>query len=189
VLIGNLVVKDRQCRGNREVVHFGSDGGRDRQGTLYLVHNTVVTPFAAPVVRLSAPGSRAILVGNVVSDGGSGPEEQLLAVGPGEGGNPVPVAGQWNWFGPGYRLPGGTRLAADANIAGREPDLDFAWDGYAHPREMPRSSASKNRIPVPAFPGAELEDDLLRWQYLHPAGGERRRDGDIPFLGAFARRD
>jgi len=33
------------------VIHFGQDGGKEHNGILWLVHNTIVTPFISPVVR------------------------------------------------------------------------------------------------------------------------------------------
>ena len=45
VLLGNIIVKDPQCKGNRAVIHFGQDGGKEHNGTLYLAFNTIVTPF------------------------------------------------------------------------------------------------------------------------------------------------
>ncbi len=55
VLAGNIIVKGRDCSGNRAVIHFGQDGGHEHDGTLYLIHNTIVTPFISPVIHLSAP--------------------------------------------------------------------------------------------------------------------------------------
>jgi hypothetical protein len=78
VLLGNIIVKDPECRGNRSVIHFGQDGGRDHDGTLHLRFNTVVTPFMAPVVELSAPGAKAELIGNIVWDAGRRQNGQRL---------------------------------------------------------------------------------------------------------------
>ena len=80
VLIGNVIVKDPQCKGNKAVLHFGQDGGRQHDGTLYLVFNTVVTPLVSPVVELSASRAKASLLGNLVSDGGAGQANQVVAV-------------------------------------------------------------------------------------------------------------
>jgi hypothetical protein len=70
VLAGNLIVKARNCAGNRGVIHFGQDGGKEHDGTLYLVHNTIVTPFVAPVVTLSSGKVRAQFFNNIVWSGG-----------------------------------------------------------------------------------------------------------------------
>ena len=63
VLLGNIIVKDPKCSGNRAVIHFGQDGGKGHNGTLYLAFNTIVTPFISPVVELSAAGAKARLAG------------------------------------------------------------------------------------------------------------------------------
>ena len=68
VLLGNIIVKDPNCGGNRSVIHFGQDGGKEHDGTLHLVFNTIVTPFMSPVVELSAPKAKAQLTGNLVWD-------------------------------------------------------------------------------------------------------------------------
>ena len=80
VLLGNIIVKSPQCKGNRAVIHFGQDGGKERDGTLYMAFNTVVTPFASAVVELSTPKAKAVMVGNLVSDGGHRQDNQTLAV-------------------------------------------------------------------------------------------------------------
>ncbi len=56
VLLGNIIAKDPQCKGNGAVIHFGQDGGEEHNGTLYLAFNTIVTHFISPVIDLSAPG-------------------------------------------------------------------------------------------------------------------------------------
>lgn len=70
VLLGNIIVKDPESKGNRTVIHFGQDGGKPHDGTLHLAFNTVVTPFVGPIVELSAPAAKVRMVGNLVSDGG-----------------------------------------------------------------------------------------------------------------------
>ncbi len=65
-IIGCLIAKDPQCRGNRGVIHFGQDGGKARNGTLHVLNSTIVTPFISPVVELSAAGSRAQIAGNLI---------------------------------------------------------------------------------------------------------------------------
>lgn len=67
-LIGNVIVKDPACQGNRSVIHFGNDGKTDRIGTLYLLHNNIVTPFQSPIVDLSAPNVELQMVNCIVAD-------------------------------------------------------------------------------------------------------------------------
>ena len=78
VLAGNLIVKARNCSGNRGVLHFGQDGGKERDGTLYLVHNTIVTPFLSPVVTLSSGKARAQFFNNIFWGGDARQKGQQL---------------------------------------------------------------------------------------------------------------
>ena len=78
LLLGNVIVKAKSNTENRTVIHFGQDVGHDRDGTLYLVHNTIVTSFLSPVMDLSAPHVRARLTDNLIWDGGSGQQRQVL---------------------------------------------------------------------------------------------------------------
>ena len=48
VVLGCIIIKRRSMSGNHEVVNFGSDGGSNHTGTLYFVHNTIVTPHRKP---------------------------------------------------------------------------------------------------------------------------------------------
>ncbi len=81
VLLDNVIIKDPACPGNRAVLQFGQDGGNAHNGTLYLVHNTIATPFQSPVVTLSATGAGLELHNNIVWDMQSGQSDQaLLAV-------------------------------------------------------------------------------------------------------------
>ncbi len=56
VLINNRIVKDPKCMGNRGVIHYGQEKGT-RVGNLYMIQNTIVTPFASPVVTVTSKGS------------------------------------------------------------------------------------------------------------------------------------
>jgi hypothetical protein len=79
VLMGNIIVKDSKCRGNRAVIHFGQDGERQHDGTAYLIYNTIVTRFVSPVVELSSPSAKTHLLGNLVCDGGVTQNNQIHA--------------------------------------------------------------------------------------------------------------
>ena len=96
VLLGNIIAKDPKCGGNRTVIHFGQDGGKGHNGTLYLAFNTIVTPFIAPVVELSAAGAKARLLGNVVASGARQAGQKVAAV---RGGAAMQnIGGESNWF-------------------------------------------------------------------------------------------
>jgi len=64
VVLGCIIIKKRHMSGNHEVVNFGSDGGANHTGTLYFVHNTVITPYPTAAVVLSARGAHAVLIDN-----------------------------------------------------------------------------------------------------------------------------
>jgi hypothetical protein len=74
VLLGNIIRKAPKMSGNKTVIQFGKDGKADHTGTIFLVHNTIVTPYKSPVVDLSAPGAKEMLVNNVGIRGVKGEE-------------------------------------------------------------------------------------------------------------------
>src|SRR5262249_28357686 len=72
VLLGNIIRKAPKMSGNKTVIHFGKDGKADHTGTIFLVHNTITTPYKSPVVDLSAPGAKQLEVNNVGVKGEEG---------------------------------------------------------------------------------------------------------------------
>lgn len=64
VVLGCVIIKQRHMSGNHEVVNFGSDGGANHTGTLYFVHNTIITPYPTATFVLSAPGAHMVLLDN-----------------------------------------------------------------------------------------------------------------------------
>jgi hypothetical protein len=194
VLLGNIIVKDPQCKGNRAVVHFGQDGGKEHDGTLYLVFNTLVTPFMSPVVELSAAKAKAQLLGNLVSDGGQRQNNQVLAIAR-HGAALQNVKGSHNWLSGGFRGAGGTGLDPATNLFRRadfSPFVGPAKDDYhLTPRafEFAATRLSADEIELPSLPGvakAEAERPLA-WQYRHPADQEQRPTEDGLLVGAYAR--
>ena len=96
VLLGNAIAKHPKCSGNRGVIHFGQDGGKQRNGTLYLAFNTIATPFISPVVELSTAGAKARLLGNVVASGVRQGGQKVAGV---RGGAAMANGGgEGNWF-------------------------------------------------------------------------------------------
>ncbi len=67
VIIGCLIVKSPHTSGNHEVIHFGQDGGGPHNGTLFLVHNSIRTPYPSPVVVLSSKGSKLVCLDNKIT--------------------------------------------------------------------------------------------------------------------------
>ncbi|MCL2639775.1 MAG: hypothetical protein FWD53_02925, partial [Phycisphaerales bacterium] len=69
-LIENTITKDQKCIGNKAVIHFGRDGKASHNGTLWLIRNTIRTPFISPVVDLSS-GDGVVFIDNVINDTGA----------------------------------------------------------------------------------------------------------------------
>ena len=66
-LVGNTIVKDSKCSGNKTVIHFGRDGAAHHTGTLWLIDNTIRTPFVSPIAHLS-DGNGIVLIGNRINE-------------------------------------------------------------------------------------------------------------------------
>lgn len=186
VVAGNIIVKAAACAGNRTVIHFGQDGGREHDGTLFMVHNTIITPFIAPVVDLSSGKARALLSGNFVCDGGVVQSGQTVASGRSPG-NPTNVSGSHNWFGRNFAPQEETSLSAAENRFGEPIAAPFV-DRDAHdfrPAVPFGKAGGANRITYPPCPGAADERDILpAWEYVHQAGAKKREVVARPTLGA-----
>jgi len=193
VLVGSVIVKDPACPGNRAVIHFGQDGGKPRDGTIFLIHNTVVTPFRSPVVDLSSARAGARFFNNLFDDGGKNQKGQVLVDATRGGAGLLNVSGSHNWFSGGFaNFPPGfspkdnvvaigvrplflNQAKGDYRLVRREKfifDAGLAWDkiDLADPLAKP---SGKRPFSVP-------------WQYKHPAGTEPRVDKGAPDLGAYA---
>lgn len=193
VLIGNVIVKAEDSTGNRTVIHYGQDGGGEHDGTLHLVHNTIVTPFIAPVVDLSAPNARASLVGNLITDGGAIQRNQVL-VHVRNRADLRHITGTHNWFSHDLAPPEGTGIDRDANhIAprGETPPLAAPQQhDYRLQEPAPHitdAGPPRERLSVPPVPGATdaTESSVLEWQYRHLTAGEPRPHDGKPDLGAY----
>jgi len=192
VILGNVIVKDPQCRGNRTVIHFGQDGGRAHEGTLHVLFNTIVTPFIAPVVELSAPGTKARLVGNLVSDGGTRQNQQQVAAAR-NGASLASVQGKCNWLSGGFGAKG-TGLEAESTRFVRAGAALFVGAAQHDYRLTPGAakaavaSLSAGELEVPPVPGRpeDAAEPPLAWQYRHPAGKEKRPAQKQLTLGAYA---
>ncbi len=194
VLIGNVIVKDPKCKGNKGLIHFGQDGGREHDGTLYLVHNTIVTPFITPVVGLSAKRAKAHLVGNLVCDGGARQGGQQVAS-VRDGALPMNVSGTHNWFSGGFSLSRGTQLELRTNVFKRFAGTMFV-DATGHDYRVSREAIelmpegpSKEDIRVPQTPGRRTREGetVPAWEYRHRANKVERAGEKSPTLGAHSR--
>ena len=122
-----MIVKANPCEGNRTVIHFGQDGGADHVGTIFVVQNTIVTPYLSPVLHLSAPSARARWLNNIVWDGGQRQAGQVLVD---AGDRPLDEGffhGACNWLAAGYQNDRVRALALERTVFG-EPGatLPFA---------------------------------------------------------------
>ena len=196
VLLGNIVVKDPNCGGNRSVIHFGQDGGKEHDGTLHLMFNTIVTPFLSPVVELSAPKAKAQLTGNLVWDGGRRQNgQQLIAVRARASLNNA--SGAHNRLGGMFAALAGTALDPATNPIRRFDSPPFADPAQHDYRLLPAAAEQlgtpldSKRLSVPATPGAAdtVADAPLAWQYRHPAAKQPRETAAALTLGACGRAD
>jgi hypothetical protein len=194
VLLGNIIVKDPECRGNRSVIHFGQDGGRDHDGTLHLRFNTVITPFMAPVVELSAPGAKAELIGNIVWDAGRRQNGQrLIAVR--AGARLENASGGYNRLAGLFEALNGTSLDAASNPIQRFDASPLADPAQHDFRVLPAAAGqlaaptAALQAPLPATPGAvqTKAEPPLAWQYRHPADKQKREAVAGMVLGAGGR--
>jgi hypothetical protein len=191
VLLGNIIIKDPQSNGNRGVIHFGQDGGREHDGTLYMIHNTIVTPFVSPVVDLSSSKARSVLYGNIFDDGGTRRNGQVLGEARRGGALTTNINGVGNWLAPGFA----SRLRQTNLMVGKNTIAEHSQQLYINPQQhnyrlrkkwpgIARAGQSVNTLNVPPTPGVDAEEPLLRWQYLHPLNGEHRSILLFPDIGA-----
>ena len=184
VLAGNVIVKAADCAGNRGVIHFGQDGGHEHDGTLFLAHNTIVTPFISPVVDLSASRTRAALWNNLVSDGGVRQHGQRLVSGRGEG-EGGRVTGCSNWLAEGFAGTdfGALGLSQTRVAAGK---VSMPWVDQAagdHRLGSPVVGITDAGCPLPVAVTLGLGRPLP--EYVAPLGWRDRPDDGKPDLGAF----
>jgi hypothetical protein len=197
VLVANVIVKDPACPGNRAVIHFGQDGGGPRDGTVYLIHNTVVTPFRSPVVDLSSARAGARFFNNLFDDGGKNQKLQLLVEATRGGAGLLNVSGSHNWFSGGFANfpPGFSPKDNVVSVGMRPPFVDPPGHNYRllrRERFIADAGLAWDKIdvhdPLAGVGGtaAAKRTFELKWQYRHPAQLEPRVDKGAPDLGAYA---
>ena len=188
VLMGNIIVKSPKCKGNKTVIHFGRDSGTsDHDGTIFLIHNTIITPFISPILMLSTARAKGVLTGNFICDGGIKQANQCI-VATHKDGDMGNVRGTHNWFDRGFTLQRDTALPAKKNYFGQHASSPFVNQETHNYR--PKASFKKgiplNAIKYPRCPGTlKRGESPLAWQYVHPAGSEKRKIKQKPMLGAY----
>lgn len=178
---GNVLIEPDGA-GNRQVIHYGGDGGNAgsyRKGTLYFFHNTVISDRSGQttLVRLSSPSQRADLRNNVLYASAGG--HQLALV---DRDGDLAMAG--NWIRPGWVDAHGSATGAitevGAQITGELPG--FVDDGSHDLRLAPDSACRDAAGPLAA--GLPAEHAVLAEFGLMPVGLPRLDDGAAD-VGAF----
>ena len=190
VLLGNVIVKKAGMDGNKAVIHFGQDGKNDHQGTIDLVHNTIVTPYQSPVLDLTAPGAGAALTNNLIWDRGVGTPHVLVAVR--AGAEMKNARGEHNWLAHGFALPEGWDGAANW-IAPKgdapafvKPESGGYGLGAKQPPRILGAGLPWDKVVLPLAPGAPppAEPPRLQQYRLTPFQLVPRADEAKPDLGA-----
>ena len=180
VLLGNIIAKDPRCPGNKGVIHFGAEGNGQHDGTLYLVHNTIVTPFITPVIDLSASKAKATLYGNLIHGTDRRQNNQVLA----SARNRASLSGLSatnNWIADTFASSLKNRTLRDQNHISKSPAGLFA-NPHQHDFRLTRplpiahtGSSVEKPIKIPNSPGVKDDgSDPLVWQYKHPAAKQAR---------------
>jgi hypothetical protein len=169
VLIGNVIVKDPKCQGNGAVIHFGKEKGK-RNGSIYLLNNTIVTRFVSGVIVIDSPDAAAHLFNNVIVN-----TEQaapaLVAVD--AGAKLIAVTGGNNWISRGYDLSQTSLVGSLTGTSRAENPLKAQLiAGRALAQPIPYSYVDGN--------GNEVKPKL-DWIY---AGNGKWQGIKAPFFGA-----
>jgi hypothetical protein len=193
LVLGSVLSKRPDCRGDRAVLRCGQDQGGDRVGTLHLVHCTVVSPYDAAVVEIRAPGAKAAFANCIIADpSGGGPGRALVR---GADGSPIePAWAGGLWLAHGYPAPRGAGIAVAA-LGERPPFRDAAAgdvrlvDGAGAPFTDSALPLAQLPIPVgaldPAHPLRQRPPTLLAFA---PGGAVPRTATEGMFaLGAYER--
>ncbi len=142
VLIGNIVISKPDRTGNTaKFIDFGQDMGRERNGTLYLLHNTLVAADERiHFLHVGDPHSAARADANIFFG-----SPNVMLPGPGA------ITGKSNWIPEGSSLPGFTASVTSAapgfvapaygnyHLAPSSPCLDVQYSGtYRDAMGVPR---------------------------------------------------
>jgi hypothetical protein len=180
LVVGNIIVKSPRCQ-NHGVINFGQDGRHEHDGTIYLVNNTIVTPFITPVLTLSAAKGGAVIQNNIFWDASASQHGQKLVDAKGE----QAISGQCNWLSAGF----GAAALQSLKLA----QTFVAKPSQSPPLADPAKGDFRLTIADPTIvnAGAALDETLLKllggklYQYKPPQDKEPRPTDDKPDLGAY----
>lgn len=178
IVAGNVLVEFENS-GNNQFVHYGGDSGEFslyRKGTLYFVHNTVVSTRTGKVtlLRLSTNSERAVVANNIIYTTAPGGLFSILD----ETGI---VEMRNNWLKKGYRMSHGEvagRVGERGTVSGDVPGFvdPTKWNLQLTP-DSPCKNAGKAISDFPA-------PDLLEDRFAPPLGRAKRVDSGAPDIGA-----
>jgi len=173
-VVGTVIAKDPRCRGNKNVIHFGQDGGRQHNGTLFLLHSTIVTPFLSPVVHLSSAGASVYAYGSIVWNRDAFGESQVFAD-VRAGGRIEAVDGSANWISNTFDLNGTGLMDGYATPDGFLPFADPANHNYRlfGPVENIIDAAGYEGLPD-VVKRTYASSDYLQWEYATPLSRSKR---------------
>lgn len=170
VLLGNFIVKRENTSGNRAVIHFGQDGGGGHDGTLYLLHNTIVTTYLSTVVQLSASQAQAELVNNIIYNPVQASPQLFSVSGGAAAGN---IRGGHNWLSRDYSIAG-TRIDPTTTYRGEQRDSDPGFENApGRDYRLARRSSSAyepNEAPVYLDGDGAEQSGVPAFQYRPVAG-------------------
>lgn len=192
VVIGNIIAKRQPVKGNHAVIQFGADGGHNHDGTLYLIHNTIVTPYSTPVVQLTAPDAKLQMHNNIVWAAGSNEANRHL-VHYGRKADPAGSVITHNWLADGYAPPKGTAAKwADNYFAKRDKVMLFVDPHAGNFHLRSGESAAINlglplrELSLPDPPGVnDAGSDITLRAYKPPLDTVARQIIGQPDAGAY----
>ncbi len=186
IVLGSILHKAPDLRGNRTVIHFGQDGGRDHTGTLTITNSTIITPYISPVIAISAPGSNLRMVNTLISDAESGQRNQVVvgwSDSPGFAPRDSRAHLSHNAFFGDFVDASGLRPASPLRFA-NPPTGDY---GVGAETEVSLASGlAILSLRLPSCPGrAGDTPGVPLSRYAHPQSSTPREDDDAPLIGAW----
>ncbi len=188
-LIGNVIVKDPKCRGNKSLMHFGQEGNGRPRGRLVFIHNTIVMPFVTGVT-VTSPGAEVEFWGNVIYSPRRGGPQRLVTVS--RGAKFSNIKGQGNWISDRYKdSVKKMAFGPTENVIERSPSRLFAKPDAADYRlaqptdAMKRLKVNYGKIVMPQTAGTGKRISLDPGHaYKHSSESRRRTDVKAPTIGA-----
>ncbi len=173
-IYGNILIE--RGDGNREIMHFGTEGGSVARANGYFYNNTVISTRSGTntLVRASHSGTLDVR-NNIIYTTAPGSNQEIN-----KGDSTGLTNMSHNWVKTGYVLGGGTVNDDGTSVTGSDPGfVDFAADDFRLTADSPCRNA-----------GTELHSEVLPehdvlYQYVkHQGIQERPRSGAID-IGAY----